>query len=89
LEGTTCKAEQRKVRITVHFLSRSGWGRISNEKIAKRYSKERLELLDHLKLGETHLHTLESWKALIELYEAWNKPDEAKKWRAKLPKTKA
>jgi hypothetical protein len=26
---------------------------------------------------------------LIELYEAWNKPEKAKKWRAKLPQTKA
>jgi len=24
---------------------------------------------------------------LIELYEAWNKPEEAEKWRAKLPQT--
>jgi hypothetical protein len=26
---------------------------------------------------------------LIDLYEAWNKPEEAKEWRAKRPKTKA
>jgi hypothetical protein len=37
-----------------------------------------------LKLGDTHPHTQESIKTLIELYEACNKPEEAKKWRAKL-----
>jgi len=26
---------------------------------------------------------------MIELYEAWNKPEEAEKWRAKLPKVEA
>jgi hypothetical protein len=26
---------------------------------------------------------------LIELYEAWGKPEQAEKWRAKLPKTEA
>ena len=31
-----------------------------------------------LKLGDTHPHTLESWNHLIELYEAWNKPEKAK-----------
>jgi hypothetical protein len=42
-----------------------------------------------LKLGDTHPHTLESWNNLIELYDAWGKPEEAKEWRAKLPKTEA
>jgi hypothetical protein len=26
---------------------------------------------------------------LIALYKAWNKPEEAEKWRAKLPQTEA
>jgi len=26
---------------------------------------------------------------LIDLYEAWNKPEKAEDWRAKLPKTEA
>jgi hypothetical protein len=26
---------------------------------------------------------------LISLYEAWNKPEKAKEWRAKLPKIEA
>ncbi|MHC4538376.1 MAG: tetratricopeptide repeat protein [Planctomycetota bacterium] len=38
-----------------------------------------------LKLGDTHPHTLQSLNNLIELYEAWGKPEEADKWRAKLP----
>ena len=37
-----------------------------------------------LKLGDTHPHTLQSWNNLIDLYEAWNKPEKAKNWRAKL-----
>lgn len=36
------------------------------------------------KLGDTHPPTLESWKNLIDLYEAWGKPEEADEWRAKL-----
>ena len=42
-----------------------------------------------LKLGDTHPHTLESWNNLIDLYEAWNKPEKAKEWRAKLQQTEA
>jgi hypothetical protein len=42
-----------------------------------------------LKLGDTHPHTIESIKNLIELYEAWNKPEKAEEWRSKLPKTEA
>ena len=42
-----------------------------------------------LKLGDKHPHTLESLNNLIALYEAWNKPEQAEKWRAKLPQTEA
>ena len=42
-----------------------------------------------LKLGDTHPHTLESMNSLIDLYEAWNKPEKAEQWRAKLSKTEA
>ena len=38
-----------------------------------------------LTLGDTHPQTLESWNNLIELYKAWNKPEKANEWRAKLP----
>jgi len=39
-----------------------------------------------LKLGEKHPHTIESLNNLIDLYEAWNKPEKANPWRAKLSK---
>ena len=44
-----------------------------------------LEALEgrRLKLGDTHPHTLDSITNLIALYEAWGKPEEADKWRAK------
>ena len=42
-----------------------------------------------LRLGDEHPHTLESWNNLIELYEAWNKTEKSKEWRAKLPQTEA
>ena len=42
-----------------------------------------------LKLGDTHPHTLESWKNLIDLYEAWGKPEKAEEWRKKLQQTEA
>ena len=41
------------------------------------------------KLGPGHPDTIESLKQLVTLYESWGKPDEAKKWRAKLPETNA
>ena len=41
-----------------------------------------------LKLGEIHPHTKESLNNLIGLYEAWNKPEKAAQWRAKMAQTK-
>jgi len=38
-----------------------------------------------LKLGNTHLFTLNSWRILIELYEIWERPEKASEWRVKLP----
>ena len=35
--------------------------------------------------GPQHPHTIESLNVLIGLYEAWNKPEKADQWRAKLP----
>ena len=40
-----------------------------------------------LKLGDTHPHTKESIENLIALYEAWNKPEQAQKWKLPLPMT--
>jgi serine/threonine protein kinase/tetratricopeptide (TPR) repeat protein len=60
----------------------------------QRYEEAEALLLEahegrRLKLGDTHPHTLESINNLIALYEAWNKPEKAKDWRTKLPKTEA
>ena len=41
------------------------------------------------KTGDTYPHTKESLDNPIDLYEAWNKPEKAKEWRAKLPQTEA
>jgi tetratricopeptide (TPR) repeat protein len=38
-----------------------------------------------LRLGETHQETQKAIKAIIRLYEAWNKPEKVEEWRAKLP----
>ena len=43
-----------------------------------------MQLTGELKNLGYHIHTQESIKAIIELYEAWNKPDQANHWRAKL-----
>jgi hypothetical protein len=37
----------------------------------------------HLKLGDKHPYTQESQKNLIDLYEAWDKPEKTKEWRVK------
>ena len=39
-----------------------------------------------LKLDGNHPNTFKSWHNLIELYEAWNKPEKAEEWRANLLK---
>jgi len=38
------------------------------------------------KLGSDHPHTIKSLNQLVRLYESWSKPEEAAKWRAKLPR---
>ena len=39
------------------------------------------------KLGPEHPHTIDSLNQFVSLYEAWDKPDEAEKWRTRLPRT--
>jgi len=60
----------------------------SDNEEAKKYLLKAVEGR-RLKLGDTHPHTLESWNNLIDLYEAWNKPEKAEEWREKLPETEA
>jgi hypothetical protein len=40
------------------------------------------------KLGREDQRTIDSLEQLVTLYEAWNKSDEAGKWRTKLPQRK-
>ena len=35
--------------------------------------------------GSDHVRTLTAAGYLVELYEAWGKPDQAAEWRAELP----
>jgi serine/threonine protein kinase/tetratricopeptide (TPR) repeat protein len=52
------------------------------EPLLLKYQRARRE-----SLGADHPVTVMSIKTLIRLYEAWNKPEKAKEWRAKLTKT--
>ena len=59
-----------------------------------RYDKAEPLLVEAIKgiiqkLGLQHPHTKESIDNLIELYEAWNKPEKAQEWQAKLSQTEA
>jgi serine/threonine protein kinase/tetratricopeptide (TPR) repeat protein len=59
-----------------------------------RYNQAEREFLAALNVssrlfGEQHEETLACTRGLIALYEAWNKQEEAEKWRAKLPQTEA
>ncbi len=40
-------------------------------------------------LGEEHPEIRACHAQFVALYEAWNKPEEAGRWRAKLPQTEA
>ena len=55
-----------------------------------RYDEAETILLDAFELcsrvlGPVDQSTVEAVRKIVELYEAWNKPDEAVKWQAKLP----
>jgi tetratricopeptide (TPR) repeat protein len=55
---------------------------------AQVYLAEALEGFRRV-LGNEHPHTLYSINALVELYDAWKKPEEAKKYRDMLPEEDA
>ncbi len=42
---------------------------------------------NELAYGKTHTLTVKAALLLVELYDAWDRPDEATRWRAKLPRT--
>ena len=55
----------------------------------KRYDDAEKTLLSaHARLsgslGETHAKTLQAVEALVKLYETWDKPEQAARWRARL-----
>jgi len=39
--------------------------------------------------GTEHPHTIDMLNQVVSLYEAWDKPEKADQWRAKLPRTEA
>jgi hypothetical protein len=65
------------------------------EKSHKRYSLLYHRWLLQSRISHIHFtetlpqaiksHTLQSLNNLIELYEAWGKPEKAEEWRARLP----
>jgi len=81
--GDGREAEERTIAVTA--------ARSQEQARYEEAEKLLLETVEgrRLKLGDAHPHTLESWHNLIELYEAWGKPEEAEKWRAKLPQKEA
>ena len=66
-----------------------GWpSRMPRPKAAKLPREAMQQLHDRaarfVEKSFTHPHTLESLNNLIALYEAWNKREKTKEWRAKL-----
>jgi len=60
----------------------------------KRYEEAerwliKAEEIARLVFGNDHKITNTSVNNLIALYEAWNKPEKAEEWEAKLPQTEA
>ncbi|UCF14008.1 MAG: tetratricopeptide repeat protein [Phycisphaerales bacterium] len=59
-----------------------------------RYDKAEPLLVEFLEISQRvlidgHPDTVAAMNELIKLYKAWNKPEEADRWRAKLPQTEA
>ena len=58
----------------------------------RRYEKAEVSLREAHKIlvvavGAEHGQTLKVIPNLVELYDAWGKPDKAAEWRAKMPRT--
>jgi non-specific serine/threonine protein kinase/serine/threonine-protein kinase len=70
----------------IHNMVRLGW--VYTEQ--QRYIEAEALLLDAFELsyrvlGPLDQITIESIDKIVDLYEAWGKPEKAKEWRAKLP----
>ena len=75
---------------TIHNMVHLGW--VYTEQ--QRYSEAETLLLDAFELSYRVLGlldqiTIESIGKIVDLYEAWNEPEKAKVWRAKLPRMEA
>jgi len=71
---------------TIQNMVQLGWVYTKQQ----RYDEAETLLLDAFKLSDRVLGhpdrvTIESIQKIIELYEAWDKPEKAQEWRAKLP----
>ncbi|MDI6451551.1 tetratricopeptide repeat protein [Anaerobaca lacustris] len=64
--------------LAVLYMQQARWGDAEPLLLEAFHGRE-------VKLGPEHPHTIESLKQLVSLYESWPQPDEAVKWRAKLP----
>jgi len=80
--------EHKRPDVTTRGLldtwSRNLEGEFVNEPLIEVAVHHRLESRRRV-LPDEHPDTVESWHNLIELYEAWGKPEKAEEWRAKLP----
>lgn len=59
-----------------------------------RYAEAEEQLLEAHRVldatvGADHMRTIRAVRALVDLYEAWGKPEKATRWRAKLPEPAA
>ena len=86
------KREKTRIRTDLCPIELQLDGAVKTDSLYKeqaRFEEAEPLLLEALKgrrlnLGDTHPHTLKSWNQLIDLYKAWNKPEKAEVWRAKL-----
>jgi serine/threonine protein kinase/Flp pilus assembly protein TadD len=74
----------------IHNMVRLGWVYTKQQS----YSEAEVILLEAFELsyrvlGPLDQITIESIGKIVDLYEAWNKPEKAEKWRATLPQTEA
>ena len=84
------RVQGREHERTIHNMVRLGW--VYTEQ--QRYNEAEALLLDAFELsyrvlGPLDQITIESIGKIVDLYEAWDKPEKAEQWHAKLPQTEA
>jgi len=80
------RVQGREHKRTIQNMVQLGWVYTKQQ----RYNEAEALLLDAFELsdrvlGPLNRDTIRSIDKIIKLYEAWNKPEKAKQWRAKLP----